>query len=304
MKVIERMKEIIGVSPVENNITFKCLETIDCGLYERQRIEYRVYGRKIPAFLLTPKGNGLFPAILINHQHNGERNLGKSEVCGIKGNLLQAFGSILAQNGFIVIAPDSVCFEERRVDAKGTEENSEKDDWNHFLALCHGILSGETLAKIVIEDAMGAISVLNNIDKVDKSKIGCLGHSYGGNTTYFLTALDKRISYALSSGSVVSYKYRIENSTGIEMASVIPGFIKEFEISDVIKEISPRRFMIVCADSDKWSKDALDIYELARQKYISDEAENNLQIKQFNGGHALTQERTDFITKWIVNCVK
>lgn len=78
---------------------------------------------------------------------------------------------------------------------------------------------------------MGAISVLYGLDSAEKSKIGCLGHLYGGNTTYFATAFDKGVCYALSSGSVVSYKYRIENSAGIEKASIIPGFIKAFEIA-------------------------------------------------------------------------
>ena len=50
-----------------------------------------------------------------------------------------------------------------------------EDEWNHFLALCHGILTGETLAKIAIEDAIGAVSVLNGLNIVDKTKIGCLG---------------------------------------------------------------------------------------------------------------------------------
>ncbi len=301
MKVIDRMIEIIGLSHVDDKISFQCIETFDCGSYYRKRIEYNVNGRSIPAFLLIPKCEGKLPAVLINHQHNSQRNLGKSEVCGIIGNPLQAFGPALAERGFVVISPDSICFEERRINSKGTEENAEQDNWHHFLALCHGVLSGETLAKIVIEDAMGAISVLNNLDIVDKSQIGCLGHSYGGNTTYFTTAFDKRISYALASGSVVSYKHRIENLTGIEMASIIPGFIKEFEVADVIEEIAPRRFMIVCSDSDKYSKDAPDNYQAARESYILQGAENNLQIKQYIGGHALTQERFEFIINWIVN---
>lgn len=304
MSVIDRMVEIIGLSPVENKISFVCIETVDCGTYVRKRIEYKVNGRRIPAFLLVPKMGGTLPAVLINHQHNRELNLGKSEVCGIEGNPLQAFGSALAEKGIVVISPDALCFEDRRINAKGTIVNAEQDDWDYFLALCNGVLSGETLAKIAIEDAMGAISVLSNLDFVDKSKIGCLGHSYGGNTTYFTTAFDKRISYALASGSVVSYKYRIENNTGIEKASIIPGLIKEFEIVDFIKEIAPRKFMIVCADEDKWSKDAPEIYNIAKENYIIKGAVNNLEITQYSGGHALTQERFEFIIDWISHNAK
>ncbi len=304
MQAIERMAEIVGISHIDDKIPFQCIDTVDCGFYYRKRIEYRVNERNIPAFLLIPKSNAPFPAVLVNHQHHSQRNWGKSEVCGLVGDPLQAFGSKLAESGFVVIAPDAICFEDRRISAVGTEENHKEDDWNHFLALCHGILTGETLAKIAIEDAIGAISVLNNLDIVDKAKIGCLGHSYGGNTTYFATAFDKRISYAMSSGSVVSYKHRMENSTGIEMSSIIPGFLKEFEVADVIKEIAPRNFLIVCSDEDKYSKDAPQNFELAKERYISKNAEKNLQIKQYNGGHQLTQERFDYIVEWIVNFAK
>ena len=295
------MRELIGVSSVPEEITFKTIETVDCGLYLRKLIRYTVFNRLIPAYLLIPKTDGKRPAVLINHQHNRERNLGKSEVCGLAGNPLQAFGVTLAERGFIVIAPDSLCFEDRRYNSKGIEKNDEQDDWHHFLELCHGVLSGQYLATKVIEDAMGAISVLCNLENVDKAKIGCLGHSYGGNTTYFLTALDSRVQYALSSGSVVSYKSRIENRTGIEFASIIPNFLKEFEIVDVIKANSPRKFMIVCADDDKYSKDAPEIYKVAKEKYNADGLPENLQIKQFVGGHALTEERYAFIVDWITN---
>lgn len=300
MSALDRMAQIIGFTPVENKISFVCTETVDCGAYVKKRIAYRVNGRNIPAFLLIPKIGGLLPAVLVNHQHNRELNLGKSEICGVEGNPLQAFGSALAERGVVVIAPDAICFEDRRSGVKGTVVNAEQDEWNYFLALCNGVLSGETLAKLAIEDAMGAISVLNNLDFVDKSKIGCLGHSYGGNTTYFTTAFDKRIHYALASGSVVSYQYRIENNTGIEKASIIPGLIKEFEIADFIKEIAPRKFMIVCANEDKWSKDAPEIYRIAKDHYIMKGAADNLEIKQYSGGHALTPERFEFIINWMI----
>jgi Dienelactone hydrolase and related enzymes len=303
MNMVNRMADIIGLSPIPDKIEFICNSVVDCDVYTRNKIEYVVNGRIIPAFLLIPKGEAIFPAVLVNHQHHSQRNWGKSEVCGLVGDPLQDFGSKLACEGFVVIAPDAICFEDRRVNAIGTQENHKEDDWNHFLSFCHGILTGETLAKISIEDAMGAISVLNGLDIVDKTKIGCLGHSYGGNTTYFATAFDKRINYAMSSGSVVSYKYRMDNSTGIEMSSIIPGFLKEFEIADVIKEIAPRDFLIVCSDEDKYSKDAPQIFEIAKQNYISKNAENNLQIKQFKGGHQLTQERFDYILEWITNHV-
>lgn len=295
----KRMAEIIGITPVEERIGYRSIEQVDCGGYVRERIVYCVQDREIPAFLLLPKERGPLPGVLINHQHNRQYHLGKSEVCGMEGNPLQAFGARLAERGFVAICPDAICFEDRREFAHGTEVNQEQDDWEYFLALCNGVMTGNTIAKIAIEDAMGAISVLNGLEQVDKTRIGCLGHSYGGNTTYFVTALDQRIRYALSSGSVVSYQSRIDHHTGIEKASIIPGFLREFEIVDVIRAIVPRPFMMLCADDDKWSKDAPEIYQEALKEYTARGAGELLEIKEYSGGHALTEERTAFILDWI-----
>lgn len=300
----EKMVKLIGLEPVSNRIDYEVLETVQCNGYKRELIQYFVQERKNIAFLLLPDSEGKHPAILINHQHNGERNLGKSEVCGLAGNPLQAFGPTLAEKGFVVIAPDSLCFEDRRVNASGITENTDDDDWQHFLTMCYGILTGQTLAKIVIEDAMGAISVLNGLDCVDYNKIGCLGHSYGGNTTLYLTAFDKRIVYACASGSAATFRNRIKNNVGIEMASVIPNFTKYYDIDDVVCEICPTKFLIVSATDDKYSKDAIDIYKMAEKEYERCNAGQQISIKQYEGGHALTAERFDYIIDWIVDAVK
>ena len=86
--------------------------------------------------------------------------------------------------------------------------------------------------KKILEDTMTAISLLSGIPGVDKSRIGTLGHSMGGNTVQFLAALDERISFACASGSACSYKNRMANGVGIELASVFTGIeVKEMMFS-------------------------------------------------------------------------
>jgi hypothetical protein len=116
--------------------------------YTRQLIEYDSYGVQVRAFLLLPETLNNNPACLINHQHNSQRHLGKSEVCGLAGDPLQAFGPKLARSGFVVLAPDSICFEDRRKNACGTSITSEYSDFlEHYKELCYRILKGECLLK-------------------------------------------------------------------------------------------------------------------------------------------------------------
>jgi dienelactone hydrolase len=257
----------------------------------------------IPAFLLIPKGDGPFPAVLIHHQHNRERHLGKSEVCGLSGNPLQAFGTELVKKGFIVLAPDSICFEDRRNNKNGITPD-EDDFWQHYNQMCYRILKGSSLMKKVLEDANIGFNILKNHQMVDKNCIGVLGHSYGGNTVLFQTAINEEIKFACSSCAACTYKNKIECATGIEMAEVIPGFIEKYDIFDLVKCIAPRPILIVSATNDKYSKDA-DYIELQSKNAFEElGVAENLEHKKYNGGHALTKERFDYIIGWIVNAIK
>jgi len=280
-------------------IEYEVLEsTLENG-YERQHIEFSSYGDKVTAYLLIPSIVNNHPAVLVNHQHNRERHLGKSEVCGLAGNPLQAFGPALAQKGFFVLAPDSICFEERRKNAVGTTPlEGDADFLQHYNEMCYRLLKGENLMQKVLTDAMNGITLLSQLDFVDKKRIGTLGHSYGGKTVLFLSAIDERIRFSCSSGGACTYENRISNHVGIEMASVIPKFIQTFDIPDLVRCIAPRHLLIVSAEDDKYSRDADLIVNQAKPVYASYQASNHLVHARYKGGHALTKERVNCILNW------
>jgi len=282
------------------HVEYRLLDSTKADGYTRQLIEYDSCGDKVVAFLLLPEILDKNPAILINHQHNREHHLGKSEVCGLAGNPLQAFGPELVKKGFVVLAPDSICFEERR-QAPHVEGF---DFWQHFNEMCYRIIKGDYLMKKVLDDAMNGITLLSNLTYVDNKKIGTLGHSYGGNTVLFLSALDERIAFSCASGSACTYENRMINNVGIEMASVIPNFHGKYDIYDLVSCIAPRRLLLVSAEDDKYSKDASYIVGRASSTYLEYDALQNLHHKRYPGGHGLTEERFDFIIEWLESNAK
>lgn len=294
--------KVIGITPSDmtSGVEYRVLESIKEDGYTRQLIKYDSNGDLVSAFLLIPEKLGNNPAILINHQHNREHHLGKSEVCGLAGNPLQAFGPELAKRGFVVLAPDSICFESRRKDTQAEGF----DFWQHFNEMCYRIIKGEYLMKKVLTDAMNGITLLSKLAYVDKKRIGTLGHSYGGNTVLFLSALDERINYSCASGSACTYECRMKNDVGIEMASVIPNFHGKYDVDDLGVCIAPRPLLIVSAEEDKYSKDAPYIVEKGASVYRELEALTNLQHKRYSGGHDMTKERFDYIIEWICSNVK
>lgn len=287
------------------HVEYRLLNSTKESGYTRHLIEYDSREDKVIAFLLLPDVLDKNPAILINHQHNRERHLGKSEVCGLAGNPLQAFGPQLARMGFVVLAPDSICFEERRKHAHGTQPLSDDGDFlQHYNEMCYRIIKGDCLMKKVLNDAINGITLLSGLAYVDQKKIGTLGHSYGGNTVLFLSAVDERITFSCASGSACTYKNRMQNNVGIEMASVIPDFHRKYDVFDLVSCIAPRRLLIVSAEDDKYSKDAPYIVEKASPAYAALNALTNLYQKRYQGGHGLTKERFDFIIDWLHTTAK
>jgi dienelactone hydrolase len=280
-----------------HKLDFVVADAYDGPHFERQLIHYLGSdGDQIPAYLFLPK-RPVHPAaaVVIHHQHNGERHFGKSEPSGLVGNPIQAFGPALASSGLIVIAPDSICFEDRRRNSKGTGQHP--DDWlQHYNEMSYRLVRGDTLMRQVLEDGESAVSVLTGLDGVDPSRIGVLGHSYGGNTALFQAALDVRVNYACSSGAACSYADKMRRGTGIEMAEVLPNALARFEIVDLLRLVAPRQLLIASATEDPYSRDAEDLFFDATDGRSS----SVLQHFRYEGGHALTAERFDDIVAWMV----
>lgn len=278
-------------------------EVVEVEGYRRSLVRYDAAdGDVIAAYLLVPAGTGPFPAVVIHHQHNGERHLGKSEVCGLAGDPLQAFAPALAHHGLVVLAPESICFEDRRRQRGGPDPDPESGaDWlQHYNEMAYRLLAGDLLMRKVLSDAATAVSVLASLDVVDQERIGTLGHSYGGNTVLFHAALDERIRFACSSGAACSYANKMATDTGIEQAEVIPGFATRWEISELVACIAPRPLLLVSGTADPYSLDAPAVESRGRWAYEVANANGALEHLRFEGPHAVTRERFDSIVAWVV----
>ncbi len=272
--------------------------------YTRSHVSYRSPdGDEVPAYLVVPDGEGPFPAVVCHHQHNSEIHLGKSEPAGVAGDSLQAFAPALARRGILVLAPDSLCFEDRRRGRAGREPHDD-DGRRHFNELCYRLLRGDTLARKVVSDSALAVSLLAAMPIVDPRRIGMLGHSYGGNTVLFHAAVDGRVRFACSSGAACSYRRRIASGTGIELASVIPGFTGRFEVEDLVRGIAPRPLLLVSATDDPYSEDAEEIEAAGREAYEQLGAAGRLEHVRADGDHAIDRKRFDRIVSWTAEAAR
>jgi dienelactone hydrolase len=293
----------LAASITDAPVEYETIGALDRGAYHLSLVTYRGDEEDtIPAYLLVPDSPGPHPAVLIHHQHNGERHLGKSEVVGIAGDPMQAFAPALAAAGFVVLAPDSICFEDRRANRTGIlpDANPEADWLQHLNQMAYRLLRGDLLMRKILSDASRAVSLLARHVAVDPDRIGLLGHSYGGNTVIFQAAFDRRIAFACSSGAVCSFRQKFSDGTGIEFALIVPGLAHELDLPELLARVAPRRLLVVSATDDKYSRDADDVVRNAMRLASRKGMRKWLEHLRYRGGHEITEERFGEIVRWMV----
>jgi dienelactone hydrolase len=278
--------------------------------YTRSLIRYSAQqdGDQIEAFLFQPTAERPRGKVLALHQHNSQWMIGKSEIAGMGGDPLQAFGPALARLGVTVLAPDAIGFESRLSSpgwgtslAPGLDRpHGSAEGWlQHYNQMAHRLVQGDLLMRKVLSDCAGALSVLQNFEQTD-TPVGVLGHSYGGMLALFLAALDTRVAFACSSGAASSFRYKLAHGIGLEMSLIIPGFAQLFDLDDLIRCVAPRRLLLVSSDEDPLTKDADQLVRAALSVFEAQNCVGHLQHFRFPGSHALDQERFQAILEWTV----
>jgi dienelactone hydrolase len=282
-------------------------DALRCDGFTREAVSYVVGGERVAAFFFRPE-TPRRGAVVALHQHNSQWHLGKSEVAGLAGDPLQAFGPALARAGVTVLAPDAIGFETRRGQGDGRDvslaprlepaKGSTPGDWlQYYNHAMHRLARGEVLMRELLRDVAAALDVLSTASGT--SSIGVVGHSHGGIVALFAAALDERIAFAVSSGALCSYRYKFDHGVGLDMSLVIPGFAARFDVDALLECVAPRPLLVVSSEDDPLSADADTVVERARPAYGRANAEHRLEHLRTPGGHALDQRRFDAIVQYV-----
>jgi len=163
----------------------------------RRKVRFQVEpGEFISAFVFVPaRRASRMPAVVCAHQTVQD---GKNEPAGISGNPRLHMALTLAKQGFVTLAYDAACFGERHNPATGhygeaMEFYRKRPEWSMM-----GKMSW---------DLSRSVDYLCTLDFVDSARIGSIGHSHGGYTTWFAMALDARIKAGVSSCGFDTFRY-------------------------------------------------------------------------------------------------
>lgn len=239
-----------GPWPEECDLRPRLRETIQ---QEGYRIESLTYEAEpddpIPAMLLIPDGvdaNNPAPAVAIWHQHNGQWHLGKSEPAGLNGNPMHHTGVALAKEGYVVLCPDALCFEERQ------NEQLKGGHYERFEFLRY-VVAGKCMAWKNILDMRRAADYLCSRPEVDPNNIGCYGHSMGSTHTWLVGPWEPRLKCLVGNCCMPTYAAIHRTHLLHCFPNFIPGLFQYGDTPDLAALIAPRALHMNFGETDRGS---------------------------------------------------
>jgi len=273
------------------------------------RIESVLYdaepGDSIPALLLIPDGvtaSAPAPAICVWHQHAGQWNKGKSEPAGLGFNPMHHTGVALVKEGYVVLCPDALCFEERR-DPTGKLKDGA---YERFLFLKY-VVDGKCMAWKNILDMKRAVDFLVSRPEVKSDRIGCYGHSMGSTFTWLVGPWEPRLKCLVGNCCLPTYKAIHREHMLHCFPNFIPGIYPHGDTPDVAALIAPRPLHLNFGETDEGSPidEVRRGIETIARAYESVHAEASFSsFIEERTGHVLSEEMWKRASAWFAKHLK
>ncbi|WP_281173069.1 alpha/beta hydrolase family protein [Alicyclobacillus herbarius] len=197
---------------------------------------------ELPFYVFLPnKLDAPFPLYIALHGHN---TTGKEVFLAedaVEHDLLLA----ALREGYAVIVPDVRAFGEmsRAEDRKAGHPNSCEELQRRSLMM------GCTLIGERVYDVMRLIDYAHTRSEIDSHRIIVNGHSGGGAVTLFAAALDTRITAAIPTSYLCTFKESILSIRHC-VCNLIPGILQLGEMQDVAALCAPRPILFIHGKED------------------------------------------------------
>jgi len=241
-----------GPFPEPGPLKTETREIIQKEGYRIESISYETQpGSRVPALLLIPDSvTSAHPApgIAVWHQHNGEYHLGKSEPAGLAGNPMHHTAVSLVREGYVVICPDALCFEERQ-DPTGKLKGG---NYERFEFLRQTV-RGRSMAWENVLDMKRTIDVLCERPEVLTDRLGCYGHSMGSTHAWLVGPLEPRLKCVIGNCCLPTYDAIEEEHLLHCFPNFVPGWKKYGDTPDIASLIAPRALHLNFGEKDSGS---------------------------------------------------
>lgn len=237
----------------------------------------------VPALLARPKrSSGLAPALLFNHSHGNDYQIGKKEMVEGRSYLQPVpYAKALTLEGWVALSIDHWCFGER----------AQEEEMDTFKAM---LWQGRVLWGMMVYDSLRALDWLASRTDIDPARLGTLGMSMGSSMAQWVAALDERIKVAVDICCLTDFHTLLAQKglRGHGIYYFVPGLLKHFTASEVNALIVPRAHLSLAGLRDALTPvaglDAID-RELERAYQQVGRAER-WKLLRYDTGHQETSE--------------
>lgn len=233
-----RLREIIGLA--EPTIAMISSRAEVMGDYVVEHLRLRLGDEEVRGILTRPIDNSRpLPAILYGHSHGGGYGIGARELLDGREYLLDPLGPAFARAGYVTLCIDMQVFGER---ATVSEAYAAKA-W-----LWHG----KSLFGQMLSDHAAALTYLAGRDDVDPTRIGAFGISMGCVLSYWLAAMDERITAVAHLCCFADFRTMIELGAhdGHGIYLTVPGLLTEADGGSIAALIAPRPQLVCIGEAD------------------------------------------------------
>ncbi|NOZ23471.1 MAG: prolyl oligopeptidase family serine peptidase [Planctomycetes bacterium] len=285
----QKLDGLMGPVPDRVEPAVEVVESITLETHTRHLLRIPVNEfTDLPAYLLVPsdvKEGEKRPGILALHGH---ATFGMESIAGLDTPEVQqygyrAYGREAVEAGFVVLCPAWWGWPGR----DGHIERVGKRDKCNVIQMAAGMYGVNVIA-LHIQDGQAALDVLTQRPEVDPTRIGCMGNSYGGRTTMWVTICDDRIRACVPSGCMNTFRERSLKLSSCAL-QYLPGVLQYGDVPELFSLIAPRPMQLMTGEKDGLITDADRDAMIAtvRRAYEAAGASDNLDYALHPGGHML-----------------
>jgi len=285
----EKIESLRGPLPDRVGLDVDVVESVEAAEHTRHLLRIRVSAiSTLVAYLLVPNDlqpGERRPALIVSHGH---AKYGMDSICGVRGMeegdmSRRAYGLDAVRAGYVVLSPAWWGWAGR----DGHLERVGGRDRCNVIQMAASMY-GLNVIDLHIQDGQAAVDALVSRPEVDPERIGCIGNSYGGRTTMWLTIFDERIKACVPSGCMNTFRERSLklSSCGIQF---LPGLLQYGDVPELFCLIAPRPMQLQAGEQDALitpeDRDAMEA--TVRRAYRLLDAGENFEYAQQPGGHYL-----------------
>ena len=220
-----------GIEAVGAAVDSQLVETLDRGDHWVEKVLIEAHpGLWITTLVMRPKdAAGPLPGILVHHGHNQP---GKSR------DAILTLGANLARRGALVVQPDWIFFGDLT-----TQQNNHMHPEGNLLA-------GRSMNLPITSIARRMIDYMEQRAEVDPDRLGMVGHSGGGETTLYLTAVEPRIRAAAPIDGLDDWAFRVGYRLFRDPEHFPISLLTYGGYAEVVALAAPRWFFALTGDDD------------------------------------------------------